>query len=90
MFENINYPEPKEIKIWLTKVKLTIYEASLELGISERQLLRFLSGETQAKKFHALAMQMIWLFEENKKDEGSKSTKKSVKKMPTCCNLNYI
>jgi len=68
MFDNINKPEPNEIKIWLNEVKLTINQASIALGISKRQFSRFLSGDTRAKKVHALAMQMVWLVEEKNKD----------------------
>ena len=68
MFDNINKPEPDEIKIWLNEVKLTINQASIALGISKRQFSRFLSGDTKAKKVHALAMQMVWLVEEKNKD----------------------
>lgn len=81
MFNNINTPEPKEIKIWLTEVKFTISKASFELGISERQLLRFLSGETKAKKIHALAMQMVWLINEEKKETNIKINKNNIKKI---------
>tara|TARA_B100001057_G_scaffold421059_1_gene441753 strand:- start:89 stop:352 length:264 start_codon:yes stop_codon:yes gene_type:complete len=77
MFNNINYPESNEIKVWLSEVNLTIRQASIELGISTRQLSRFLSGESKAKRIHALAMQMVWLISENKKDiEKSKVTSK--------------
>ena len=68
MFDNINNPEPDEIKIWLNEVKLTINQASIALGISKRQFSRFLSGDTKDKKVHALAMQMVWLVEEKNKD----------------------
>ena len=68
MFDNINNPEPDEIKIWLNEVKLTINQASIALGISKRQFSRFLSGDTKAKKVHALAMQIVWLVEEKNKD----------------------
>ena len=68
MFDNINSPEPAEIKVWLNEVKLTINQASRALGISKRQFSRFLSGDTRAKKVHALAMQMVWLVEEKNKD----------------------
>ena len=68
MFDNINNPEPDEIKIWLNEVKFTINQASIALGISKRQFSRFLSGDTKAKKVHALAMQMVWLVEEKNKD----------------------
>ena len=81
MFENIDEPDPKEIKIWLLEIKFSTDEASRALGISKRQFLRFLSGETKAKKFHALAMQMIWLFEENKKDNLKKNFKSKNKRI---------
>ena len=68
MFDDINCPEPREIKFWLNEMNFTINQASNELGISTRQLSRFLSGETKAKKIHVLAMQMIWLISENQKD----------------------
>ena len=68
MFQDINKPEPEEIKYWMTQINLSINEASVELGISKRQFLRFLSGDTEAKKVHALAMQMLWILHESKKD----------------------
>ena len=39
-----------------------------EVRISKRQFSRFLSGETNAKRVHTLAMQMVWLIKENKKE----------------------
>ena len=68
MFQDINKPEPEEIKYWMTQINLSISEASVELGISKRQFLRFLSGDTGAKKVHALAMQMLWVLHESNKD----------------------
>lgn len=68
MFQDINKPEPEEIKYWMAQINLSINEASIELGISKRQFLRFLSGDTEAKKVHALAMQMLWILHESKKD----------------------
>ena len=84
MFDNINKPEPDEIKVWLVEVKLTINQASIALGISKRQFSRFLSGDTKAKKVHALAMQMIWLVEEKNKDlieERKSLTKREIIKI---------
>ncbi|MDC3091879.1 hypothetical protein OA848_05785 [Rickettsiales bacterium] len=84
MFDNINNPEPFEIKIWLKEVKLTIDQASNALGISKRQFSRFLSGDTRAKKVHALAMQMVWLVEEKNKDlieERKNMSKKEIIKI---------
>jgi hypothetical protein len=84
MFDNINKPEPDEIKVWLDEVKLTINQASIALGISKRQFSRFLSGDTKAKKVHALAMQMIWLVEEKNKDlieERKSLTKREIIKI---------
>ena len=84
MFDNINKPEPDEIKVWLVEVKLTINQASIALGISKRQFSRFLSGDTKAKKVHALAMQMVWLVEEKNKDlieERKSLTKREIIKI---------
>ena len=93
MFDNINNPEPDEIKIWLNEVKLTINQASIALGISKRQFSRFLSGDTKAKKVHALAMQMVWLVEE-KKNNGLSSfikTKITFKILkPSCIVFNLL
>ncbi len=68
MFQDINKPEPEEIKYWMTQINVSVNEASIELGISKRQFLRFLSGDTEAKKVHALAMQMLWILHESNKD----------------------
>lgn len=68
MFNDVSNPEPYEIKQWLHETQLTLSQAATELGISNRQLSRFLSGETNAKKIHALAMQMVWLLIEEKKE----------------------
>ena len=67
LFFNIDKPSPEEIKNWMKKNELSINSASEILGISKRQFSRFLSGETDAKRIHALAMQMVWLINENKK-----------------------
>ena len=67
LFFNIDKPSPEEIKNWMKKNELSINSASEILGISKRQFSRFLSGETDAKRIHALAMQMVWLIKENKK-----------------------
>jgi len=52
----------------MIQINLSISEASVALGISKRQFLRFLSGDTEAKKVHALAMQMIWILHDSNKD----------------------
>ncbi len=67
LFLNINEPSPNEIRQWMKINDLTIQSASETLGISKRQYARILSGESKAKRLHALAMQMIWLINENKK-----------------------
>ena len=84
LFLNINEPSPNEIRQWMKINNLTIQSASETLGISKRQYARILSGESKAKRLHALAMQMVWLINENKKkiiDETSNDnvSKKSVK-----------
>ena len=84
LFLNINEPSPNEIRQWMKINNLTIQSASETLGISKRQYARILSGESKAKRLHALAMQMVWLINENKKkiiDETSNNnvSKKSVK-----------
>ncbi len=68
IFNNMNKPEPREIKIWLKELNFSIADASNALGISQRQFSRLLSGDTSAKRIHALAMQMLWLINENEKD----------------------
>tara|TARA_X000001036_G_C20580274_1_gene766443 strand:+ start:643 stop:918 length:276 start_codon:yes stop_codon:yes gene_type:complete len=67
LFLDINEPKPSEIKDWMKLNGLSINEASDVLGISKRQFARILSGETKAKRLHSLAMQMVWLINENKK-----------------------
>ncbi len=81
LFFNIDEPSPEEIKDWMKKNELSINSASEALGVSKRQFSRFLSGETHAKRIHALAMQMIWLINENKKKltENNKTKKKNRK-----------
>ncbi len=84
LFLNINEPSPNEIRQWMKINDLTIQSASETLGISKRQYARILSGESKAKRIHALAMQMVWLINENKKkiiDENlnDKISKKTVK-----------
>ena len=61
------------------KNDFTIDSGSSALGISKRQFARFLSGETNAKRVHSLAMQMVWLINENKK-KYNKSTQTKNKK----------
>ncbi|MFL2679917.1 MAG: hypothetical protein ACJ0GH_06045 [Alphaproteobacteria bacterium] len=83
-FFDLDNPKPQEIKDWMKSNELTIETASRSLGVSKRQFSRFLSGETNAKKVHTLAMQMVWLINENKKiDEESKNNhkKKNVKRI---------
>ena len=72
-FLDIDKPKPDEIKKWMEINNLTIISASYRLGISKRQFSRFLSGETSAKRIHTLAMQMIWLINENKKMDRHES-----------------
>ena len=84
LFLNINEPTPSEIREWMKLNNLNVGNASNALGISKRQFSRILSGESKAKRLHALAMQMIWLINENKKkiiDENQNKTlsKKSIK-----------
>jgi len=67
LFQDIDKPSPREIRDWMSKNELNIKAASDLLGISQRQIFRFISGETKAKRIHALAMEMIWLLYENKK-----------------------
>ena len=67
-FFDIDNPSPDEIKVWMKKNDFTIDSGSFALGISKRQFARFLSGETSAKRVHSLAMQMVWLINENKKN----------------------
>tara|TARA_X000001036_G_scaffold188401_1_gene177596 strand:+ start:1734 stop:2006 length:273 start_codon:yes stop_codon:yes gene_type:complete len=79
-FFDLDNPKPQEIKDWMKNNNLTIETASKSLGVSKRQFSRFLSGETNAKKVHTLAMQMLWLINENKKiDEENKNNHKKNK-----------
>ena len=80
LFFNIDKPSPEEIKNWMKKNELSINSASEILGISKRQFSRFLSGETDAKRIHALAMQMVWLINENKKKFMTKINLKKILK----------
>ncbi len=76
LFFDIDNPSPSEIKEWMEKNELSVNTAARNLGISKRQFSRFLSGETNAKRIHSLAMQMIWLINENKRrvvDESKKN-----------------
>ena len=73
---------------------LNIGNASDALGISKRQFSRILSGESKAKRLHALAMQMVWLINENKKkiiDENQNKTlqKKNYKDSNTLNKLVF-
>ena len=68
LFFDLDKPNSEEIKKWMEKNGFSIKNASDALGISKRQFARFLSGETEAKRVHSLAMQMIWLINENKKN----------------------
>ena len=80
IFIDIDKPHPREIKDWMRKNKLNIDQSAEILGISKRQFSRFLSGETQAKRVHSLAMQMVWILYENKKEiiKNKKSNSKKV------------
>ena len=79
-FLDLDNPKPDEIKKWMEVNNLTIISASNKLGISKRQFSRFLSGDTNAKKVHSLAMQMLWLIIENKKIEQKNLQKKTTLK----------
>ena len=81
IFFDIDSPKPSEIKDWMKKNSLNIEESSKVLGISKRQFSRFLSGETKAKRVHTLAMQMIWILNENKKEIIDNNVKKDSKKI---------
>tara|TARA_X000000950_G_C13911364_1_gene659088 strand:+ start:4690 stop:4959 length:270 start_codon:yes stop_codon:yes gene_type:complete len=86
LFADINNPTTQEIKDWMIKSDLSISSASELLGISKRQFLRIISGESKAKRIHSLAMQMIWLINENKKNILNKSlevnSQKKIIKIP--------
>ncbi|MBS91787.1 MAG: hypothetical protein CMM95_01860 [Rickettsiales bacterium] len=83
LFFDIDNPTPTEIKNWMEMNNLSLNEAAKNLGISKRQFSRLLSGETNAKRIHSLAMQMVWLINENKKRviNESKQKKKDSKKI---------
>ena len=80
-FFDIDNPKPEEIKKWMKINNLNIDKSSEILGLSKRQFSRFLSGETNAKRVHSLAMQMVWLINENKREFDKKIVKKEVKKI---------
>ncbi len=80
LFFDIDNPSPDEIKVWMKKNDFTINSGSFALGISKRQFARFLSGETSAKRVHSLAMQMVWLINENKKNIINENYKKNKSK----------
>ena len=80
-FIDIDNPQPEEIKKWMKVNNLNIETSSEILALSKRQFSRFLSGETKAKRVHSLAMQMIWLVNENKGEFDKKIVKKKVKKI---------
>ena len=80
-FFDIDNPNPEEIKKWMKIKNLNIEKSSEILGLSKRQFSRFLSGETKAKRVHSLAMQMVWLINENKREFDKKVVKKEVKKI---------
>ena len=81
IFFDIDNPKPNEIKDWMKKNSLNIDESSRVLGISKRQFSRFLSGETKAKRVHTLAMQMIWILNENKREIINNNVKNNSKKI---------
>ena len=80
-FFDIDNPKPAEIKEWMKINNLNIEKSSEILGLSKRQFSRFLSGETNAKRVHSLAMQMVWLINENKREFDNKLIKKKAKKI---------
>ena len=80
-FFDIDNPNPEEIKKWMKVNNLNIEKSSEILGLSKRQFSRFLSGETKAKRVHSLAMQMVWLINENKREFDKKIVKKEVKRI---------
>ena len=80
-FIDIDNPQPEEIKKWMKVNNLNIEPSSEILALSKRQFSRFLSGETKAKRVHSLAMQMVWLVNENKREFDKKIVKKKVKKI---------
>ena len=80
-FFDIDNPNPDEIKKWMKVNDLNIDKSSEILGLSKRQFSRFLSGETKAKRVHSLAMQMVWILHENKKEIINNSLKNKSKKI---------
>tara|TARA_B100001741_G_C16230123_1_gene449036 strand:+ start:16 stop:279 length:264 start_codon:yes stop_codon:yes gene_type:complete len=80
-FFDIDNPKPAEIKKWMKINNLNIEKSSEILGLSKRQFSRFLSGETNAKRIHSLAMQMVWLINENKREFDDKFIKKKAKRI---------
>ena len=80
-FFDIDNPNPEEIKKWMKINNLNIDKSSEILGLSKRQFSRFLSGETKAKRVHSLAMQMVWLINENKREFDKKIIKKKTKRV---------
>ena len=80
-FIDIDNLQPHEIKKWMKINNLNIKKSSEILGLSKRQFSRFLSGETNAKRVHSLAMQMVWLINENEREFDRKIAKKKVKKI---------
>ena len=80
-FFDIDNPKPEEIKNWMKMNNLNIEKSSEILGLSKRQFSRFLSGETNAKRVHSLAMQMLWLINENDREFENKLIKKKAKKI---------
>ena len=80
LFLNINEPTPREIREWMKLIDLNVVNASDALGISKRQFSRILSGESKAKRLHALAMQMLWLINENKKKIIDENQNKNLSK----------
>ncbi len=80
-FFDIDNPKPAEIKKWMKINNLNIEKSSEILGLSKRQFSRFLSGETNAKRVHSLAMQMLWLINENDREFENKLIKKKAKKI---------
>ena len=80
LFLDINEPTPSEIREWMRLNNLNVGNASDALGISKRQFSRILSGESKAKRLHALAMQMVWLINENKKKIINENQNKTLSK----------
>ena len=84
LFFELDKPIPEEIKKCMVKNEFSIECASDALGVSKRQFSRFLSGETEAKRVHSLAMQMIWLIngkeinilDESEKKNNAKGSKR--------------